>query len=194
MASGQDKAERMHHTLILGIQVLLIRLCPLDDCLDMLLLFPSSFVVAPPMRPLVFAIEAQVSTSFAFRLAFVTLLASQTACKAALCMLVYENRKVILPDSPDLDLLCILEDFVEGESLVEGAAFFSFAEAMVKGVSRWEAVQYSCNATKQGQGAGIDDNNDRMKTENRAAAYYYEGMVAKTGQQCSQVYCGMAMR
>lgn len=31
---------------------------------------------------------------------------------------------------PDLDLLCILEAFVEGESLDVGAGFFSVEEAM----------------------------------------------------------------
>lgn len=46
------------HTLSLGSHVLLIRLCPLDDSLDVLFLLSPRLVVAPPMRPLVLAIEA----------------------------------------------------------------------------------------------------------------------------------------
>ncbi len=43
---------------------------------------------------------------------------------------------------PDLDLLCILEDFEEGESFATGVAFFSFAEA-IAGIVETDILMYN---------------------------------------------------
>jgi hypothetical protein len=77
-----DKDHRECPTCILGCQRLLGRLGPLDDGLDELLLFPARFVVTPPLRPLVLAVEAQMSACPTFRFALITLLPSQPAGKA----------------------------------------------------------------------------------------------------------------
>jgi hypothetical protein len=62
-------------TLALDRSVLLICLGRLDDRLDMLLLFPSGIVVAPPVWSFVFAVKPKVSASLTLRLSLVTLLA-----------------------------------------------------------------------------------------------------------------------
>lgn len=61
---------------------LLVQLGALDDVLDDFLLGSPLLVVAPPNRPLVFTLEAQVFACTARVLALVALLASQTACEA----------------------------------------------------------------------------------------------------------------
>ncbi len=116
--------------MTLRTQALLACLGPLDDGLDVLLLFSSGLVVAPPVRSLVFAVKAEVSASLALGLAFITLLAPEPTREAAL------DRVSIMKgdlggDLPDRDRRCIFEAFVEGESCDEGAAFFSVEEAIV---------------------------------------------------------------
>ena len=58
---------------------LLVRLCTLDDALDVVLLLPSLLAVAPPHRSLVVALETEVFAGFAQRFALVTLLPPKTA-------------------------------------------------------------------------------------------------------------------
>ena len=62
---------------------LLVQLGALDDILDSLLLASSLLIVAPPHWSLVFARKAQMSASFATRLALIALFPSQSACEAA---------------------------------------------------------------------------------------------------------------
>ena len=61
----------------------LVKLSSLDDVLDHFLLRSSLLVASPPHWALVFAFQTKVTTGFATRLAFVALLASQSACEAA---------------------------------------------------------------------------------------------------------------
>lgn len=97
------------------------------------------------------------------------------------------SEDVLVLDLPDLDRRCILDDLLEGESLAAGAAFFSVDEAIVDGT--WESVSlYSSGSTHKGNDkTDIRDDKDRTTPADRAAGYNYEGMVAKTGQQCSHV-------
>ena len=63
-------------TLICRRRTLFSCLCALNDGLDVVLLLAPHLVVAPPKRPLILAVEAQVSTSFAFLPSLVTLFTS----------------------------------------------------------------------------------------------------------------------
>lgn len=109
------------------------------------------------MGSFVFAVQAQVSAGFAFGFGFITLLASQTTCEAALrCF-----RTLILAwtagdgDLPDLDLLCILEAFVAGESLVAGAAFFPVEVAIADSVCPKSKPEYTIVVRRQEPVAGF---------------------------------------
>lgn len=62
-------------------------------------------------------------------------------------------------DVPDLDLLCILEDFVEGESFVVGAAFFSVEEAIADSA---EDGYLNIQCLR-----GAQKNNDKMQISER---------------------------
>lgn len=66
------------HTL----RSLLVELGALDDVLDDFFLTPSLIIVAPPHRPLVFALETQVFACAARGLSLITLLPSKTTCEA----------------------------------------------------------------------------------------------------------------
>lgn len=68
--------------LLLGL--LLIQLGALDHFLDRLLVLLALLVVAPPQGSLVLAHKPQMPTCFACMLAFIALLAPQSACKATL--------------------------------------------------------------------------------------------------------------
>lgn len=112
-------------------QTLLVSLGSLDDCLDVLFLFPSCFIIAPPHGSLILAVQAKMAAGFTLGLSFVTLLTSKTTGEAALWKLVMLEMGIRLY-LPDLERLCIFEDLLEGESLVVGVDFFSIAEAIVK--------------------------------------------------------------
>jgi hypothetical protein len=62
---------------------LLSELGALDDVFDGFLLLASHFIVAPPHRSLVLALQAQVSARFATRLAFIALLPSKPTREAS---------------------------------------------------------------------------------------------------------------
>lgn len=60
----------------------------LNDALDHFLLLPSLLVVTPPHRALVFALQSQMSASFAAGFALIAFLPSQSACEAACALVV----------------------------------------------------------------------------------------------------------
>lgn len=59
-----------------ALRSLLVEFCALDDGLDDLLLVSPLFVVAPPNRPLVLALETKMFAGAASQLSLIALLAS----------------------------------------------------------------------------------------------------------------------
>ncbi len=92
-------------------------------------------------------------------------------------------------DIPDLDLRCIFDDLPEGDSLTAGTAFFSLVKAIVE----WpfeclpNVIEVNLRKVHKCRDEESQAGKDRTPNRNRAAEYYYEGMVAKTDQQCSHV-------
>lgn len=74
--------EKVFRTVIWHCRTFLRQLGSLDNGFDVLLLFPSLLIVAPPHRPFVLAIEAKVSAGLTFRSRLVTLLSAETTCEA----------------------------------------------------------------------------------------------------------------
>jgi hypothetical protein len=75
---------------------------------------------------------------------------------------------------PDLDRLCILDAFVEGESLAAGAVFFSLPEAIGgTGGPSAECTMVPFGAQEQWLMADINVDKDRTSTWNRAVVDYY---------------------